>query len=372
MTAAPLTAQLAATPLISAKRLSHFFGDGESRSQVLFDNSVDILPGQLVIMTGPSGSGKTTLLTLFGALRSAQQGHLNVLGHDLTAIAGTALTEIRRNIGFIFQMHNLLESLSALENVVMATHLTGLSRDEAVERGSRLLERLGLGHRLHHKPCALSGGQRQRVAVARAMVNRPRLILADEPTAALDKASSLEVVALLHEHAVEHGTAIVMVTHDNRIIDRADRIMSMVDGRIVSDVTVGELVAICEFLRGIEAFSHLNTGELSSVAEKMRPRRFKDGEALIRQGEMGEEFFLLFQGQADVLVESGGATGKVATLERGRYFGERSLLTGEARNATVVGRGDGLVYVLGKPDFEAALEMTPSFKEQLRKIYFGR
>lgn len=359
-------------PLISARGLSHFFGDGESRTQVLFDNSLDILPGQMVIMTGPSGSGKTTLLTLFGALRAAQSGRLTVLGHDLTGISGAGLTGIRRDIGFVFQMHNLLESLTALENVVMATHLTGLPRADAERRGTELLERLGLGHRLHHKPRALSGGQRQRVAVARAMVNRPRLILADEPTAALDKASSLEVVTLLHDHAKEQGGAVVMVTHDNRIIDRADRIMAMVDGRIVSDVTVGEMVAICEFLRGIQAFTHLSTGELTSVAEKMRPRPFQDGEALIRQGDAGEEFFLLFQGQADVLVDSGAATSPVAVLEPGRTFGERALLTGEARNATVIGRGAGLVYVLGKADFEAALEMSPSFKEQLRNIYFAR
>jgi len=359
-------------PLVSARGLSHFFGEGESRTQVLFDNSLDILPGQLVIMTGPSGSGKTTLLTLFGALRSAQSGRLTVLGHDLAGAAGSGLTGIRRNIGFIFQMHNLLESLTALENVVMATHLTGLPKGEAEARARQLLERLGLGNRLHHKPCALSGGQRQRVAVARAMVNRPRLILADEPTAALDKASSLEVVALLHEHAQEQGGAVVMVTHDNRIIDRADRIMAMVDGRIGSDVTVGEIVAICEFLRGIRAFAHLSTGELTSVAEKMRPRRFHDGEALIRQGEVGEEFFLLFQGQTDVLVDSGGISSQVASLEPGSTFGERALLTGEARNATVIGQGEGLVYVLGKTDFEAALEMSPSFKEQLRNIYFAR
>jgi putative ABC transport system ATP-binding protein len=312
------------------------------------------------------------LLTLFGALRGAQSGKLRVLGHELVGIEGAALTEIRRNIGFIFQMHNLLESLTALENVVLATHLTGMSRTEALERGTGLLQRLGLGHRLHHKPSALSGGQRQRVAVARAMVNEPKLILADEPTAALDKESSLEVVALLHEHAVSRGAAVVIVTHDNRIIDRADRIMAMVDGSIVSDVTVGEVVAICEFLRGVEVFARLNTGELTAVAEKMHSRLFKDGEVLIRQGDVGEEFFLLFQGQADVLVSAEGVTSQVASLERGRYFGERSLLTGEVRNATIVGRGEGKVFVLGKPDFEAALEMTPSLRDQLRSIYFGR
>ena len=353
---------------IVVENLSHYFGDGDSRTQVLFDNCVRIHPGQLVIMTGPSGSGKTTLLTLMGALRASQSGRLQVLGRDLVGLSETALTEMRRNIGFIFQMHNLFESLSAIENVVMSTHLTGLPAASAVQRGTALLERLGLGHRIHHKPNALSGGQRQRVAVARALVNRPRLILADEPTAALDKASSMDVVSLLHEMAMEDGSSVVMVTHDSRIINKADRIMSMVDGRIASDVMVQELVALCERLRAIEFFSRLSTAELSSVAEKMRSRPFSDGETLIRQGETGEEFFLLFAGQAEVITS--GQT--VATLEPGRYFGERALITGEVRNATVIGRGDGVVYILDKDQFHAALAMVPSFKDQLQTMYFGR
>lgn len=359
-------------PLIAADNVSYFFGEGESRTQVLFDNTLHIHPGQLVIMTGPSGSGKTTLLTLLGALRGVQQGSLKVLGRDVVGLDAAELTEMRRNIGFIFQMHNLLESLTAIENVMMATHLTDVPPALAHAHGIELLQRLGLGHRIGHKPGALSGGQRQRVAVARALVNRPRLILADEPTAALDKASSLEVVGLLHERAAQDGCAIVMVTHDNRIIDKADRLVSMVDGRIVSDIMVRELLVVCEFLREVEFFARLSTAELSSVAEKMRPRRFHDGEVLIRQGEVGEEFFLLAEGEAEVRVAETGAEKVVATLRHGQYFGERALITGEVRNATVVGKGSGLAYALGKSDFDKALEMAPSFREQLRKMYFGR
>jgi putative ABC transport system ATP-binding protein len=172
---------------VVVEQVDHFFGEGEARNQVLFDNNITIPEGQLVIITGPSGSGKTTLLTLIGALRSVQSGRIEVLGHDLSGLAGGSLVSKRRNIGFIFQMHNLFDSLSALENVQMAMQLGDWPAEQMRDRGTAILERLGMGHRIDHKPKALSGGQRQRVAVARALVNRPKLILADEPTAALDK-----------------------------------------------------------------------------------------------------------------------------------------------------------------------------------------
>ncbi len=358
--------------LISAVDVAHHFGEGDARTQILFDVCIDIVPGQLVIMTGPSGSGKTTLLTLLGALRSGQTGRLRVLGRDLIGLDDAGLTEMRRNIGFIFQLHNLIDSLSAISNVMMSTNLTDVPKPEARRRGVALLERLGLGHRVDYKPGALSGGQRQRVAVARALVNRPRLILADEPTAALDGKSSVEVVGLLQELAVADQASVLMVTHDNRILDKADRIVSMVDGRVVSDVMVKEQVLICEMLRKIEFFAALGTAELSQVAEKMQPRRFHKGNVLVRQGEMGDKFYLLRDGQVDVMVADNQGEKRVATLEAGKYFGERSLITGELRNATVVGCGAGTAYTLGKPAFDAALSATPTLKEQLQKGYFSR
>lgn len=360
------------TALISAENVNHHFGDGDARTQILFDIFIDVPPGQLVIMTGPSGSGKTTLLTLLGALRSGQSGALRVLDRDLVGLADKGLTEMRRNIGFIFQLHNLIDSLSAIDNVRMATHLTAVAPGDARRNGIALLEQLGLGHRVDYKPSALSGGQRQRVAVARALVNRPRLILADEPTAALDAKSSVEVVELLKGLTVKDGSSVLMVTHDNRILDKADRIVSMTDGRIVSDVMLREQVLICEMLQKIDFFAALGTEELSLVAEKMRPTPFKDGEVLIRQGEMGESFFLLRKGEVDVYVADGEGDKKVARLDLGRYFGERSLITGELRNATVVGHGAGVAYALGKEDFDAALLATPSLTERLQKTYFGR
>ncbi|MBR9973545.1 ATP-binding cassette domain-containing protein [Magnetospirillum sulfuroxidans] len=357
---------------VRVEGLSHYFGDGASRAQVLFDLSLEIEPGSLVILTGPSGSGKTTLLTLMGALRSIQDGRLEVLGTSLSGLQGAALTQLRRDIGFIFQMHNLFDSLTALQNLIMATHVADTPPDQARRRCLALLERLGLGHRIDHKPAMLSGGQRQRVAVARALVNAPRLILADEPTAALDQASGREVVTMLREFAATEGRAVVMVTHDNRIIGLADRIMSMVDGRIVSDVRVNEAVDLSMALRNIDLFARLSTAELTQVAEKMTQRPFRDGEVFMRQGEEGDLFYLLRDGQAQVIVSQNGSESAITTLGPGQYFGERALITGEPRNATVVGRGDGRIATLSKQDFQQALRLAPDLPEQLTRIYFGR
>jgi len=358
--------------VVEARGVNHYFGAGESRNQVLFDNTLSIRTGQLVILTGPSGSGKTTLLTLIGALRSLQEGSLSVLGRSLGGLDAAGLVQVRRNIGFIFQMHNLFESLTALENVRMAAQLVGTSAEQAKVQGRDILKRLGLGHRIDYNPKSLSGGQRQRVAIARALVNRPKLILADEPTAALDKDSTKEVVNLLKEMAAEDGSTIMMVTHDNRILDAADRIINMVDGRIMSDVFVRETVAICQFLRSIELFAGLDANQLSDVAEKMKHRSFAKDEVLIRQGDAGEEFFLLGEGSVDVVVEDGGGRRTVATLEQGQCFGERALLTGEVRSATIVAREEGYSHILGKTDFEAAMNASPTLREQIVQISFLR
>jgi putative ABC transport system ATP-binding protein len=220
---------------IRAERVSHTFGEGVSRSQVLFDNCLAVGSGEFVILTGPSGSGKTTLLTLIGALRRVQAGRVDVLGHDLSATASADLVAVRRKIGFIFQMHNLFESLSAYENVKLAMQLAGTAPAKMRREGTALLERLGLGGRIDDKPKALSGGQRQRVAIARALVNRPPLVLADEPTAALDKDASRTLMDVLQELVTEHGSTVVMVTHDARLVEAADRVVTMLDGRIVAD-----------------------------------------------------------------------------------------------------------------------------------------
>jgi putative ABC transport system ATP-binding protein len=356
-------------PVVRAEGVDFFYGEGDARFQVLFDNRLDISPGQLVVMTGPSGSGKTTMLTLIGALRSLQQGRIEVLGHNLSTLGPRELVRVRRGIGFIFQLHNLFDSLTAYENVKLALQLDGARSAAAMrERGIEMLERLGLGHRMDHKPHSLSGGQRQRVAIARALVNRPKLVLADEPTAALDKDATRNVVRLFKDMTEENGTAILMVTHDHRIIELADRLVHMVDGRIVSDIVLNDALRICEFLKGVEVFKNLTPNELTHVAEHMSRRQFMPGEVIIREGDVGEELFLISDGE--VQVEREGH--EVARLGSGEFFGELALLSGEPRNATVVAAKPVDTYVLGKPDFDAAIEASQSFREQLRRVYFQR
>ena len=222
-------------PAIDIRGLGHSFGEGEARKQVLFDNDLEVAAGELVILTGPSGSGKTTLLTLIGALRTVQSGSMRVLGRDLERLDDAGLVRHREDVGFIFQHHNLFPALDAYENVRMAHGLRRLERKERQEQSRAILARLGLAERMHARPQQLSGGQRQRVAIARALVCKPRLILADEPTAALDHEASREVIALFGELVREEGATIVMVTHDSRLLDAANRIVRMIDGRITSD-----------------------------------------------------------------------------------------------------------------------------------------
>lgn len=227
-------------PSVRIRDLNFHYGEGDLFKQVLFDINLDIYPGQIVILTGPSGSGKTTLLTLIGALRTVQDGSLRVLGQELRNLGAKNLVQVRKNIGFIFQAHNLFYSLTARQNVMMSTDLYAkdISDIAPSSRSADILTKLGLGERVDYKPHALSGGQKQRVAIARALVNHPRLILADEPTAALDKKSGRDVVTLMQKMAKEENITILMVTHDNRILDVADRIINLVDGNLESDNVV--------------------------------------------------------------------------------------------------------------------------------------
>jgi putative ABC transport system ATP-binding protein len=358
---------------VRVEHVKHHYGEGVSRNQVLFDNCLELDAGQFVIMTGPSGSGKTTLLSLIGALRSVQEGTIQILDRDLTGLARQELVDVRRNLGFIFQAHNLFDSLSAYENVKMALQLGDCPSGEMRRRGVAMLERLGLGHRVDYKPRSLSGGQRQRVAVARALVNRPKLVLADEPTASLDKESSATVVNLLKELTVNEGCTVMMVTHDNRILELADRIVNMVDGRIISNVVLRTALIICEFLKTVELFKQLTPTEITNVADRMETRKYKSGDVMIRQGDLGEKFFLIHRGTAAVTTQAPGQPKhRIATLETGDIFGEMALLTDDLRNATVQALEEMEVYCLGKQDFREALERSVGFKDQIRQIYFDR
>ncbi|HSG90333.1 MAG TPA: ATP-binding cassette domain-containing protein [Pseudomonadales bacterium] len=224
---------MSATPSIKVEGLNHHFGRGALRKQILFDIEAEIPEGQIIITTGPSGSGKTTLLTLVGALRSTQEGSVKVLGQELNGASGRVLESVRRRVGFIFQQHNLLAAISSLENVELGLRVSRRYKGAALrKRAMDMLDAVGLAERMHHLPEQLSGGQRQRVAIARALAAEPAMVLADEPTASLDKASGREVVDRMQTLAREQGTTILMVTHDNRILDVADRIIHLEDGRL--------------------------------------------------------------------------------------------------------------------------------------------
>lgn len=353
---------------IKAVDVCHHFGEGEMKKQVLFDNCLDISQGEIVIMTGPSGSGKTTLLTLIGTLRQLQSGSLQVMGQELLGINPQATTEVRKKIGFIFQAHNLFESLTAFQNVSMSTELMGISRQQATPLIEQTLTRLGLGQRIHYKPKSLSGGQKQRVAIARGIIHKPKLILADEPTAALDAESGREVVTMFQELAKSEKCSILIVTHDNRILDVADRIVNMVDGRIVSNVLVRRNQILSQFLSGFDLFQKLTPQMLSQVADQIDMQIYPEGTEIIRQGEVGEEFFVIGRGEVEVEVDRQS----VATLGQGAFFGEVSLVKRQPRNATVRAKTEVVCFVLYRDDFQAVMDSSQSFEEELRKAIFSR
>jgi putative ABC transport system ATP-binding protein len=219
---------------IVVRGLDHAFGEGEARKQVLFGIDLTVARGSLVVLMGPSGSGKTTLLTLMGCLRQVQTGSVQVLGTELASADEGTMQALRRRLGFIFQAHNLHDSLTALQNVVMALQVHGRGdHDRHLVAAEHVLGLVGLEDRVNYLPAKLSGGQKQRVAVARALVSNPAIVFADEPTAALDKVSGLRVVQLLRQLGRERGTTTVMVTHDPRILELADRVVEFEDGALV-------------------------------------------------------------------------------------------------------------------------------------------
>jgi putative ABC transport system ATP-binding protein len=259
---------------IRVSGLNHSFGKGELRKQILFDVSTEIQAGEIVIVTGPSGSGKTTMLTLVGALRSAQEGSVQILGEELKDARPKTLEKVRKQIGFIFQQHNLLGALSAVQNVELGLRASGkYKRPEMRRRARDMLASVGLEDRIHYKPDQLSGGQRQRVAIARALVAEPAMLLADEPTASLDKKSGREVVDHMKRLAREKETTILLVTHDNRILDIADRIVHLEDGRLstFTDAVIANNSHMMEMLA-----DHRQKQDLDKVVEAMDELEFRE------------------------------------------------------------------------------------------------
>jgi putative ABC transport system ATP-binding protein len=224
------------TPVLQAARLTKTYSQGEAATRALDEVTLDLYAGELALLVGPSGSGKTTLLSIMGCILRPTSGSLRVLGDEVTRRAERDLPAIRRDrIGFIFQAFNLFPTLTALQNVALALDLKGTSGRAARDKAAMLLDQVGLTAKLDAYPADLSGGQKQRVAIARALAGDPPIILADEPTAALDSQSGRVVMDLLQRLARQRGRAVAIVTHDNRMWGYGDRLVKMEDGRVVAD-----------------------------------------------------------------------------------------------------------------------------------------
>lgn len=225
--------------MIEVVEATKVYRRGRTQVQALAGVSLEVPKGQFLSVMGPSGSGKSTLLNLLGALDVPSSGVLRIEGKELSKLGDEALSAFRRErLGFIFQFFNLMPTLTAVENVMLPGLLSGKAEGELRGQAERLLERVGLGGRTHHRPDELSGGEMQRVAVARALLSEPAVLLADEPTGNLDSRTGVEVLRLLREATRERGLTVVMVTHDLKAAAVGDRIVRLADGRIVGDEQV--------------------------------------------------------------------------------------------------------------------------------------
>ncbi|AQP35871.1 lipoprotein-releasing ABC transporter ATP-binding protein LolD [Vibrio anguillarum] len=221
--------------LLQCHNVCKTYQEGELRTQVLKGVSFGIQAGELVSIIGTSGSGKSTLLHILGALDEATEGSVSFLGQDLSSLSSNKQANIRnQHLGFVYQFHHLLADFTALENVAMPLLIGGQKASRAKQAAQALLEKVGLGHRLSHRPSELSGGERQRVAIARALVNQPDLVLADEPTGNLDHKTALAIYDLMRQMNQEFGTAFLVVTHDSELAAKMDRQMHMQDGLLIN------------------------------------------------------------------------------------------------------------------------------------------
>jgi putative ABC transport system ATP-binding protein len=219
---------------IRIRGVTKHFGSGDQKVMALRGVDWDVYAGQMSLIVGPSGCGKTTLLSVIAGILDCDEGEVNVFGNEVTRMGDRQKTRFRaRNIGFVFQQYNLLPALTAAENAAIPLVIAGWSREKAVRRAAAVLDSLGMGKKVESLPTELSGGQMQRVAIARALVHEPRLLVCDEPTAALDHETGITVMGLLREAAVRPDRAVVVVTHDNRVFQFGERIAHMDDGRVV-------------------------------------------------------------------------------------------------------------------------------------------
>ena len=234
---------IATDSAIRLKGVTKAFGTGDSKTLALDDVTLDLPYGELVLLVGPSGCGKTTLISIAAGLLDPTAGEVEVLGKNLTRMSGTRKVNFRgQYIGFVFQQYNLLPAMNAVENACVPLLIAGWSRRAALAKATEVMEKVGLGNRMKSFPDQLSGGQQQRVAIARALVHDPKILVCDEPTAALDAASGRTVMGLIKEVALQEDRAVIVVTHDSRVYDFGDRIVEMADGRVgkISTLTPGE------------------------------------------------------------------------------------------------------------------------------------
>ncbi len=225
---------LTAKPAVIVRSIVKSFGDGDSKLTVLKGIDLEAADGEIMMLVGPSGCGKTTLISIIAGTMNADKGDVEVFGEHLLKLKKSAITRFRaQNIGFIFQSFNLIPTLNCAENVSVPLLIQGVSARKAEQKGREMLERVGLGDKWRNRPNQLSGGQQQRVAIARALVHEPRLIICDEPTAALDAKNGAMIMELFHDVARKPGRAVIIVTHDNRIYKYADQIAQMEDGKII-------------------------------------------------------------------------------------------------------------------------------------------
>jgi putative ABC transport system ATP-binding protein len=223
----------AAEEAVTCRGVTKEFGAGDTRTVALRGVDLALKAGELSLVVGPSGCGKTTLISIIAGLLNPTRGSVSVLGSDLSGLSGRELVEFRaRNVGFVFQQYNLLPALSAAENAAVPLIITGWPRAKAVARAREMLTEVGLEHRADSYPSQLSGGQLQRVTIARALIHEPRLLVCDEPTAALDAKSGQTVMKLIQKVAVQPGRAVIVVTHDSRVFEFGDRTVEMNDGLV--------------------------------------------------------------------------------------------------------------------------------------------
>jgi putative ABC transport system ATP-binding protein len=297
-----------------------------------------------------------------------QQGRLEVLGRDLTNADAGAQVELRKRIGFIFQQHNLFSSLTAIENVRMATALMPGTVHEMNDWAIEMLTRLGLGDRIRHLPSELSGGQKQRVAIARALVNSPQMVLADEPTASLDAESSQVVLDLLRGLADgPNKTTVLLVTHDQRVIDKADRIVNMIGGKIVTNSLTRVALRICRALAATDSLTGLSETTLSRIANVMTVETREPGETIVTQGEEGDRFYVVGTGVADSYRDGHFDEEKCY----GEAFGMISSYFKLPVPTTVVARTEMELYVLPKDDFLHSLAEDQTFETRIKSLLAG-